>query len=342
MKVYDRYSFNIADRVRFKDTKKYLDNMLASLGLHYNAVSFRFRGYITPLDKVTEAYPELNKYRHNDERNGYNKEVLSSEGYADPEDWDTIFTVASKIPRGFNIIPVLGLDNINWYGEETEESDYNSITMVREFDYGNKYNMIYVSVNATTENEPRNTTGIIDKLEPYLGKFEYKVRDCCFSREENELFKKRSFECEKHLRHMMEEFQQGRGKPDYKTDVPFIPNLADKKKIKEAFKNTDFVIGSRYGLLPGMNRVICIDEHNYEFEILIDRTQSSPNYFYFYIYVSGYNFHIEGNQNIMMASSEQEAEERLSEIASFSMKVKEEMGALLAESLGCTPAWYNI
>lgn len=371
MRVFDKYSFNIADRVKFKDTKRYLDDMLADLGLSYRNVSFTFESFLTKLDKITEKYPGLERYRYTDPfSNG--EDFLTSltpqwtdgEIYAAQEDWEAVFSVVSKIPRGYNIIPTLVLDQIDWYGDGSREASLNvdettaeyyegramsymsrfvinsQIMMERAYDYGNKYNMVHVVVEATTEGVPRDTADIIKKLEPYLGQFVRRERLCRFGKEESNLFRKRELECCGKLKNMLEEFCPKR-KHDYLRDVEFIPNLADKKKLKAAFKGTDFTLGDRKGLLPGMNRVVCVDQHNYQFEILFDRTQSSPDYFCFYISVKGCNFNVGGGPNTIFASSEEVAVDMLSKVADFCMRVKDELGDMLEECFGNTPEWYT-
>ncbi len=366
MRVFDKYSFNIIDKVKFKDTKQYLDDMLANMGLRYNNISFTFRSFITSIDKVTEKYPELDKYRYGYQYNG--KEVLTSltpnwadgEIYADMKDWDSIFSVVSKIPRGYNIIPRLVFEQIDWYEEGIKEASLkiNEITeneamlfmnifsinsqiiMERQYDYGNKYNIVHVIVEATTIDEPRDTTDIIKKVEPYLGQPYNSARICRFNNEENRLYEKRVQECRQRLDTILENAFPRRGNT-FSEEIPFIPNLADKKKIKAAFKGTDFVLGSRKGLLPGMNRVVCINKYNHFFEILFDRTQSSPNYFYFYISVKGHNFYINSKQMVVYAFSEDESVIMLSKIADLCVKVKDEFGELLEQNFGSTPNWYT-
>lgn len=365
MRVFDSYFFNIINKVKFKDTKVYLDDMLAKLGLSYQEVSFTFKRFLTTLDKVMEKYPNLEKYLYN--YFAYREDVLTTltpewsqgEIYADREDWDAIFAVVSKIPRGFNIIPTLVLDKIDWYGDGVREAALRAtrhtegkpliymncdvinsqIIMERQYDHGNKFNIVHVVIETTAEDEPRDTTEILKKLEPFLGQPHYHERECRFSAEENKIFEQHLHECSDRLEAMIEEFYPRR-EHDYMKEVPFIPNLADKKKIKAAFKETDFVLGDRKGLLPGMNRVICIDSHNYRFEILFDRTQSSSDYFYFYVYVSGCNFRIQSRQHTIFCASEQEAVEMISKIAEFCMDMKAELGTLLGEKFGDTPKWY--
>ena len=379
MRVFDTYTFNIADKVKFKDTKKYLDRMLAELGLNFKEVAFTFKRFMTSIDQLVEKYPNLEKYRYpyfqfNGEEilTSLTPEWLDGELYAGKEDWDAIFEIASKVPRGYNVQPTIKMDQIDWYGEGAKEPaitpqqfyvgnallcshspvDNSGIEMIREYDHGNKYNMVRVTVEATkgdgsAAEQPRDTADILAKLTPYLGMPTYTVRVCRFKPEEHRLYETYQAECGRLLIDRLQQAYQ-KEKDAYRgedwRDVlnkPFVPNLADKKKLKAAFKGTDFVMGDRKGLLPGMNRVVCIDQHNFRFEVMTDRTQSSPDYFYFYFEISGYNFHIRSMQNTVYASSEEEAVEKLSELAAFCVRLKDEFGELLAEKFGDTPGWYR-
>lgn len=366
MRIFDNYTFNVIDKVKFKDTKKYVDDMLNDLGLRYENVLFTIKRYLTSLDDVIAKYPNLGKYRYSYYQ--FHEDVLTSlspkwsEGdiYACSEDWDDIFSIVSKVPRGLNVLPTLVLSQIDWYNEGLKDAAINvseitenkamiysgrhvinsQIIIEREYNYGNKYNMVHVVVEATTDGEPRDTTDVIKKLEPYLGLPTSYHRTCRYSIEESKLFDKRMRECSDRLKEMIEEFYPRRHH-DYFKPVEFIPNLADKKKIKQAFKDTDYTLTDRKGLLPGMNQVVCIDKHNYQFKILFDRTQTSPDYFYFYIYINGCNFKIESMQNSIYCTSENEAAEMLFKIAEFGMKVKAEFGDILEENFGNTPIWYT-
>lgn len=367
VRVFDEYVYNIADKVKFKDTLKYLENMMQDCGLQYQDILFHFDGYPSALNKVHETYPELSKYYFTEFKS--NDKIFTSitpnwadgEIYADPEDWATIFSIISKVPRGFNLFPTITFDKIDWYGEGIREAALNvtrwskghamschtrnvinnQIIMQREYDDGNKYNRVSVVVEATTGDEPRDTSDIIKKLEPYLGQ-PYVILNgiCRFSMEENKLLEERELTCTKILRRMIDDVYQREQTSDDTWNGGFIPNLANKKKIDKAFRETDFVSGDRQGLDSGMNHVLCVDKHNYQFEILFDRTQTSPNYFYFYIYVKGYNFSIRNIQNRIYASSEADAMNKLYMFADFCMKLKDEFGIILEKNFGCTPEWY--
>jgi len=344
MRVIDYFKFNIADKVKFKDTKNYLDYMLQDLGLYYKEISFRFEEYLCKIDKLVNKYPNLEKYRCEDQR--FRKEVLSNfmTGYknADKEDWNSIFEIASKVPRGFNILPIISFEQIDWFDLCSDDDiDENSITIRREYDDGNKYNTVTIDIDVTTDGKPRDTADLLKKLEPYLGSPIYKGRNCIFEEEEKIKYKKYQEECRHLLDERLKEVDDRKIQKDSDHfDTPFVPNLADKKKIKAAFKNTDFTMGDRKGLLPGMNHVTCIDKHNYYYEVLIDRTQTSPDYFYFYFNISGCNFEIDSDQIIICAASEEESIKKLVILAEFCQKLKNEFGELLAEYFGNTPEWY--
>ena len=367
MRVFDIYSYNLIDIVKFKDTKPYIDNMLRELGLNYNNVFFEINEFITKTEDVLKKYPKLEKYKKKDTQCTYEEKFfltsLTTEWtkgklYADKEDWDDVFAIVSKVPRGMNVLPVLILDEIDWYGEGVKEAAYDvqesqeqkvfthaarvfensSITMVRGYDHGNKMNYLSVSIESTTDGIPRDTTDIINMLEPYLGKPICKTQKCMYSKEENKTFRLNAGECSKMLEESMEEFYPKRYESPY---AEFIPKLADINKIKKAFKNTDFKVGDRKGLLPGMNQVICIDEHNYFYEVIIDRTQNMPNCFCLYITVEGCNFRISNSQKVVYAYSEEESLELLYKFAEFCMEFKEKFGKVLEDRFGNTPEWYK-
>lgn len=217
MRVFDRYRFNIADKVSFKNTKPYLENMLAELGCSYKRLAFELNcagSNIYPLlCSIMEKYPSLKKYyRFEDYSERYRapyyyigsftEKWYEGELYADKEDWDDIAAVFSKIPRPYNL-PFGGmvLSGINWYdnSDDTDMIDYyrmkthsryplakytpfrgNSIVHIRNFDDGRKRNIVFVHVEATANPEPRDTKDILEKLVPYLGEPFYSYRECLF------------------------------------------------------------------------------------------------------------------------------------------------------------------
>lgn len=94
MRVFDTYYFNIIDKVRFKDTKPYVDKMLKDLGLSYTDVDFML--YEVVQDKIPEIckkMPNLKKYYfYNKTDNDYGissvtKDWQAGNVHADKEDW---------------------------------------------------------------------------------------------------------------------------------------------------------------------------------------------------------------------------------------------------------------
>lgn len=370
MRIFDVYYYNIANTVKFKDTAKYISTMLEQLGLGYKEISFTYNGFLTSVGQMLEKYPNLTKYCYPYEPFS-NEELLTSlvpgwikgNYYADKADWKSIFDIASKCPRGMNITGKIVLDQIDWYGEGTKapcikvrthsldaekaeivdiEPILNSqIVIGRDYSDGNKRNSVKVVVEITSKEdlEPRDSSAVVEKLEPYLGKPEGFKKVCRGSLEEETDLQEKMKDCDKRLKQYIENVFPNEYRGSSMEDE-FILNIADKKKINAAFKKTDFKMGDRKGLLPGMNRLIGYDSANHQYEILFDRTQNSPNYFYWYVYIRGYNFTFESNQNRAYAYSEEEGTTRLFEIADFCQKMLHDFEPVVTENFGLTPEWY--
>ena len=89
-----------------------------------------------------------------------------------------------------------------------------------------------------------------------------------------------------------------------------------------------------------MNRLFYMDQHNFKYEILIDRTQNCPTFFYVYFYMSGCNFSISSNQHIIAAANRDLAEKRLAEFANLACELRERFAPVLTEKFGDTPKWF--
>lgn len=183
MRVFDIYSFNVIDKVKLKDTQKYVEKMLSEFGLSYKNIGFSLENPLC-LEAVVEKYPALSKYlvsvgeniyRRQSFLTSFTKNWIDGEIYADEEDYAVIGEIFTKIPRPFNFgSSTLILDGIDWYGggnlslATKNDAFYvgkvptghlpfmnSSIMLVREINYGNKFNMVYVTVEATGESAPR-------------------------------------------------------------------------------------------------------------------------------------------------------------------------------------------
>lgn len=191
MKVYETFTFNL-NKIKFKDNKDFLDSLLSSLGLGYSEIAFAFIGSEEGAGKLLSRYPEFEKYKHYGLWVSENAPVVSSrfrrkDGtvalHIDKEHQSKLAEILKKIPRPINFpfISVM-LDGIDWYGDSenepifssapgTEEragrffEDYHSnhIVFAKEFDWGTKYNFVYVTIDRR---------GDLDSLAPYPEKFE--------------------------------------------------------------------------------------------------------------------------------------------------------------------------
>lgn len=373
MRVFDSYYYNIIDRVKYKDTKAYIDKMLGELGFSYQNIGFSM--YCGPVEKAVEKYPVLEKYHCLEDEtlpkeHRYVNELLTSysrnweegEIFADPLDTDAIAELFTKIPRTYNFgFSHMILSGIDWYGgcdlapaierneccsgrplKNTYYFSWNGIMIDREFDYGNKLNRVIVSVEATAALQPKDTSDIAKRLLPYLGEPEYVSRVCRFSGKElmrnEELKKKYEQSLETLFGSALK--HKGSGNPRSSFEDSSIPRIAGKKKIAKAFKGTGFEMGNRKGLLPGMNRVVCTDAHHFKYELLFDRGQVFGNSFSFNLMIMGYNFVISLSQKDFYVESEEEAEEIINELAKYCVLVRDRIGEEMAADFSDTPDWY--
>lgn len=107
MRVFDTYRFNIADKVKFKDTQPYLKKMLEELGFSWSDLAFSVKTVSSDpvIAKTLEKLPKLKKYCHSTKDGptvcSYTENWFNGELFADKSDYDDIFTLFSKIPRPF-------------------------------------------------------------------------------------------------------------------------------------------------------------------------------------------------------------------------------------------------
>ena len=65
MRVYEKITYNLKE-IRFKDTKEYVDGLLAELGIGYTDIAFLFTGDSvgTICNKAIKQIPTLAPYYH--------------------------------------------------------------------------------------------------------------------------------------------------------------------------------------------------------------------------------------------------------------------------------------
>lgn len=369
MRVFNLYQFNIADKVKFKDTQPYLKNMLAELGFSWSDLAFSVTcgRSDTVISKVLEKFPTLKKYYHFQPTNrddnpticSYTERWCDGELFADKSDYDDIFTLFSKIPRPFNIpFGHILLNGVNWFGEESAApiADYlwedaelsrlsnvhyysNYIAQHRDFEDGLKYNIISVCIETTAEPKPRNSTAIIEKLIPYLGSPTKSRTECVFSKEEFLKYEELSRSHSKYLKSLAKDALPDPKDYSFATHREPIPHLADGPTLKKAFVGTGFT--HKKGNPNWLSEYDSLDSHGHLYKAYIQKITGGYQ-FRIWLEVSGHNFQFWaiGELDYSM-KAEGESLPILREFALLCAKIRDEYGDKLAEDFGDTLDWYN-
>lgn len=199
MRVFDTYYYNIIDKVRYKETKPYLEKMLQELGLSYRQLAFMLSDLRENVnEKVFLKYPELKKYEYVENKHGLSSYGMTSvrenwakgECYVAPGDIEDVSAVFSKIPNPFNYpFGELVLDGIDWFegegqsaaGESKQQNiaveDWesenqavlnnlpyvsNRIKQSRFYNDGRKYNNVSVTIEVTIPEQGENQSDVKD------------------------------------------------------------------------------------------------------------------------------------------------------------------------------------
>ena len=212
MRVYEEFTYNLKD-IRFKDTKEYVDSLLAELGIGYTDIAFLFLGHLNGAvcKKVIKWFPVLAPYHHIcPEGTIYPKSpkehwlASTPNGfYIDRAHTEAFCSLLQKIPHAVNFHHMtVVLDNINWYeGEDPSPGMFpphwhpfhhslhpycsNSIRLQKEYDYGNKYNPVAICIDRTSQSgDLRPYPKALEALIAKLGKPKHKWLKCEFTAEE--------------------------------------------------------------------------------------------------------------------------------------------------------------
>lgn len=369
MRVFDFYQFNIADLVKRKDTISFLGKMLAGFNLGYKNLSFTISDLKgKEISDLIEDYPNLIKYRYYYER--YKKQILTSmtpewnQGkiYADQVDWDAIIEIFFPQKRDCNLTGGIVFQQIDWYGvglgqtvldrysEVGKATLYsckgivnNSIIVERNVGENKRHNYIQVVIEATTEDAPRDTSDIVAKLEPYLGTPYSYHRNYYFTSEQTKQFVFYEDEAIMVLNEDMANFAMLYGdRHKYFSPNESTASIIDKKMIGEAFQTSDFCMNDtrQKGDRSGMNRLTCMDKHNYIYDVVIDRSSDSPKIFFFSFSVKGCNFFVSSDPKAIEANTKEEAREKLAKVARFANSLKKKYSIYLSERFDDTPYWF--
>ncbi len=365
MRVFDTYGFNIADKVKFKDTQPYLKNMLAELGLSWSDLAFSASTVTSDsvIARILEKFPKLEKYYHSTENDpticSYTENWFSGELFSDKSDYDDVFTLFSKIPRPLNIpFGHILLNGVNWFGEESsspvpdynwEGADFSRLSNVhyysnyiaqhRSYDDGLKYNHVSVCIETTAASEPRDSSTILEKLIPYLGKPISTDRTCVFSKEEHQKYNVLTKKHSEYLKILMNKTLPNPKK--YSLTMNYsapIPHLADIPTLKKAFAGTGFT--HKKGNPGWLGEYDCRDSHGYLYRAYIQKLSNRCT-FRVWLEISGHNFETWRCPELDYCMKEEgESLPILREFALLCTKIRDEYGDKLAADFGDTPEWY--
>ncbi len=197
MQIFDIYTYNLK-QIKFKDNKEYFDCLLNKLDLEYTDIGFCFRSDFdgSLCEKVIKQFKNLGHYKkYLAESELYFKSVpehqissisIDDKGsinlHIDRNHSNDLSCLLKKVPRpiNFGFMGVI-LDNISWSNNlisnpcfkpnavdriaiDHRFTNYysNSIRFIKEFDYGNKLNLIEVLIERD---------GDLEELAPHPQKF---------------------------------------------------------------------------------------------------------------------------------------------------------------------------
>ena len=376
MRVFDTYSFNIADKAQFKDARPYLENMLSECGFGYQRTGFALRCHGSDIvHKIEENFPALEKYSYLQRTRGLEKFTFSSfsenwrEGdlYAEHQDWQDIFSLIAKIPQCYVMTGELILDGINWFPDSDPAAmiDHsrvydgdrfpvgipfysNRVMLYREFDDGLKRTNVSVCIDVTDETGIRSSKAVIDQLIPWLGEPQHQERKCLFPKEELEALNAKMQlhipVLEQLARDMLpvsiREQQKAGLKPYDGSGASHILHVADKTTMNKAFKGTGFE--RKTGTPNWLQTYACTDQHGYLFEANAQKL-SHLNCFRVWLDISGYNFGLSfpnsvGNEYAV--TEEGQSLEILRKFSVLCVKARDEYAENLYRDFGETPEWY--
>lgn len=370
MKVFDTYSYNIADRVAFPEAGAYLRRMLEELGYGFEGLAFTLcLRNDKSVKTLAGCFPALQKYcgswnfRHSTHYGATSFMVDWRQGgiYADAEDWDDILAAYAQAQRQIGFpTGVLLFNGVKWFADSdaaicpdlyvpqdlirTSHLPFlsNGVRLLREYDDGNRRCSVLVSIDVTDDPEPRSSTEIVERLGPWLGEPLKSSRYCLLSKEEKEgLVSNPAKEAQysntlKALaaRELPEPTKNGK----YLVRENRIKHVADAYTLKRAFRSTGFEILKEP---PNwMHTLACLDAHGFRYRAKVQKV-SYCNIFRIWFSVSGQNFRIGCGCGEFEVTREGESLEILRDFAAFCVKVREEYGLELARDFGDTPAWYN-
>lgn len=379
MRIFEVITYNLKE-IRFKDTKDYFDNLFKTLNFSYEDIMVHFSGDSAGdiCKKVVRIAPALSEYiQHIGESEAFfgsppdycfssikrNKDHI--EKYIKKDHVSDFDKLLKKIPFTVNFAFMgVVLDNINWYGNETQdpvfysESDNilyyshtfesyfsNSVRFKKEFDFGNKFNLVNVVIERKIENGllkdyPDNFKMLLEKL----GMPKDSRLKCVFPDSE----KSRLSECSR----VMNEFIAPKRKNEKKTFDNELPQneegyfsdsvtpvsgyspkaIFNKYAKKSGYKYLTYKYGGYFfESVNCNNHMFLVEIINYPFSLFFSAT----------IYMKGYNFRhiVYGTEQVTLEDAAF-AEIFAKRVFEISKQAEECYGEKALSLYGKTPGWY--
>lgn len=369
MRIFDKYFFNIIDKVSFGNTLPYLEKMLSESGFSYKGIGFDLYDLTDEAGpKAVEMFPALGKYSFSEKGYGlmsYTENWREGEIYADPKDSEDIAALFSRVPDTLKFWfgkSIIG--GVKWFEDSDDriapDPDYgrrfpqkdvpfslNGITQVFSRDGYKKVNQVQVCIEVKDGAQARAAREIIAALSPYLGKPEHFSRTSVFTEEENEQFTALSHEENQRLNELAQS-----GLPEPRKHKPWenphimpqpdpkLLHAADKYTTDKAFKGTAFK--RQKGQPNWLHLYTCTDRRGFLYKAYIQKlTYCITNDFRVWVEISGCNFSLQMHSIDYYVTEEGESLEILKQFAKWCEELCGEYGDRLAERFGETAGWFN-
>lgn len=371
MRVFETYSFNLKDIVKFKDTKEYIDELLFKNNIKYDSLGFGFSN--GNFDKLLSKYPSLSKYKHFGD-NLYDSELSSVPVnwgddfnlHVEKEDEKYINEICRKIPRPYNFgfITIL-LDNVHWFPNtntspvcnrdyrpsEFSFDSYNSnnICLEKRFDYGNKYNIVKAKIERTKSfNELIDISDIVKMLSDSLGKPIGQHMFCCFDDSE--------YQAKLDADHEFNRIREQLNSDDFfeEFDIP-IPRTVEEisKRVEEELhlpkgvspKKAIVQQGKEYGYqyqsyFAGQYITQKANVNNHIFQIEFSTIPLTCK-FGASIMIKGYNFSHYFGGAMTMLKQQSDADYFIKKVFEYAKIIEDQYSEILLKLYGKNPKWFN-
>lgn len=202
MRIFKQMCVDFKSDILYKDTLDYIDEVFGKLGITYDSMGFMFSGAFVSADKVAAKYPILAKCIRTVDEFGRDTHGAMSSGrtdengnYAlrvDESEHQILRELVKKTPRPFRFGAIsVFLDNVRWFseinttpclvggaGQSAPPNAYfpysymsNCVTIVKHFDYGKKFNPMWLTIEVGDEKIGIiDTTELEEKLSTMFGK----------------------------------------------------------------------------------------------------------------------------------------------------------------------------